>query len=147
MVHGSCGQLPLGVTPMILLVLCLHLPGSASRCVPRLEKPALEALPAGVDPYMQPAGILQPQVCPQGQGVGNEPGAYGGTDSGSSGGPGPGSYGIDGPGAYGGTGTGSNGGTGTGSPGGPGPGSYGIDGPGAYGGTGTGSNGGPGPGS
>ncbi|XP_023968135.2 spidroin-2-like [Chrysemys picta bellii] len=135
MVCGG-GQPPLGVTPMILLVLCLHLPGSASKCIPRQEEPVLEPLPVGMDPYRQPAGILQPQVRPQGQGIGNEPGAYGGTDSGSYGGPGPGSYGIDGPGAYGGTDSGSYGG--------PGPGSYGIDGPGAYTGTGAGSYGGTG---
>ncbi|XP_039357851.1 spidroin-2-like isoform X1 [Mauremys reevesii] len=134
MVCGG-GQRPLGMTPMILLVLCLHLPGLASKCILRLEP-----LPVAMDPYMQPAGILQPQVRPQGQGIGNEPGAYGGTDSGSYGGPRPGSYGIDGPGASAGTGAGSYGGTGcasneaagTGSYEQPGPGSYGINGPGAY---------------
>ncbi|XP_038228136.1 collagen alpha-2(I) chain-like [Dermochelys coriacea] len=139
MVCGG-GPSPLGVTPMILLVLCLHLPDSVSKCISRLEEPALEPLPAGMDPYMQPAGILQPQVHPQGQRVGNEPGVYGGTDSESYGGPGPGSYGIDGPGAYGGAWTGSYGGTGcasyeaarTGSYEQPGPGSYGINGPETY---------------
>ncbi|XP_075769923.1 uncharacterized protein LOC142823205 [Pelodiscus sinensis] len=140
MVRGGHGRPPLGATPMILLVLYLLLLGSLSNCVPCRKEPELEPLPAGVDPYMQPVGILQPQIRPPGQGTGSKPGAYGGTGSGLHAHPGPGSYGIDGPGAYRGTGNGISGGTWSGSSEGTWSGSSGGTGNGISGGTWSGSS-------
>ncbi|XP_008103805.2 translation initiation factor IF-2 [Anolis carolinensis] len=53
----------LGVTPVALvLVLCLHLQGSASRCIDVTLEQELEPLPPGVERCSLPSGLLKPDV-------------------------------------------------------------------------------------
>ncbi|XP_042303354.1 cuticle collagen 2-like [Sceloporus undulatus] len=101
---GCRGRWPfLGATPVVLLlVLCLHLQGSDSRCIDVVLGQDLQPLPPGVQRCSLPSGLLQPDVSLPGQGrdapdggdsriVGGSPatsGAYGGGEGGSTGGSG-----------------------------------------------------------
>ncbi|XP_062979557.1 cuticle collagen 2-like [Elgaria multicarinata webbii] len=69
---GSRGRWPfLGMTPaVLLLVLCLHLQGSASRCIDIALGQDLQPLPPGVQRCSIPSGLLQPDVSSLGGGGG-----------------------------------------------------------------------------
>nr|XP_020671218.1 cuticle collagen 2C-like isoform X2 [Pogona vitticeps] len=65
-----CGRWAfLGVRSMVpLLLLCLHLQGSSSRCIDVVLGQDLQPLPPGVQRCSLPRGLLQPDVSPPGQG-------------------------------------------------------------------------------
>ncbi|CAI5767917.1 Hypothetical predicted protein [Podarcis lilfordi] len=94
---GSPGRWPFcGMTSAaILLVLCLHLQGSASRCIEGSSAEDLQPLPPGVQRNSLPSGLMQPDVSSMGRRdcipdggdtriVGGSPATFGGQAGGSS---------------------------------------------------------------
>ncbi|XP_006034974.1 keratin, type I cytoskeletal 9-like [Alligator sinensis] len=62
MACGDHGGSPLHLAPILLLLLCLHLPGTVSRGDQGMDGEQLEPLPSGVDAGMEPKGFLTPQI-------------------------------------------------------------------------------------
>ncbi|XP_054833789.1 collagen alpha-1(III) chain-like [Eublepharis macularius] len=92
---GGQGRWPLLGMTSLVLVLFLHLPGVASRCIDMALEQDLQPLPPGVQRCSLPRGLLQPDVSPPGQPtgsreagdsrvVGGSPAVSGGPGGGSS---------------------------------------------------------------